>query len=858
MTPSGALTSLHSFTGPYGDGETPLGALASGGDGNFYGVTSGTSPNGNPAIPGTVFQISPAGIFKTLYTFSGGNDGGYPLAGLVRGADGPFYGTTSYGGTSGYHMNNGTVFSLTTNGTLTTLVSFGALTGGTAQNFDNGDVPHAELLQGADGNFYGTTEYGGTLSSEGTVFKITTSGILTSLYSFTGPDGEYPTGALVQGSDGNFYGTTRQGGPGYNGYGPSGNGTVFKINSQGALSTLYSFTGGSDGSAPVGGLIQGADGNFYGATVYGGLDNAGTIFQVAPSGALTTLLAFSGTNGSYPSTGLAQGNDGNLYGTTLEGGAASVTGGTVFSLTFVRPAVGSLQVTLSPGGAVTDGARWEVDGGAWQTNGSTVASLTVGSHAVGFSPVADWTTPPSQTVAVNSNQTTTATGLYAAQKIIFHQLYSFPSSGANGENPQTGLVQGTDGNFYGTTLQAGAANYGTVFQIAPNGTLTNLASFNGTDGRTPYNYANLIQLSNGNFYGTTAYGGQNGNGVVFKLTPPNALSPVHSFSAATDGANPHSGLAYGADGNLYGTTANGGAYFSQDPAGYGYGAIFRMTASGSVAPLLSFTGTNGANPWAGLTLGNDGNLYGTAVSGGVGFNGSAYTGWGTIFAVTTNGVLRALYAFTNGFDGAYPHAELALGTDGNFYGSAVNGGIGYGTIFKITPAGSFAVLVSFNQTNGSYPYCRLVQGTDGNFYGTTSGGGAYNDGTVFTMTPSGALTTLLAFNGANGETPLSGLLQGRDGNFYGVTDSGGSGGVGTVFSFSPPPVFQTVTQANNALTLTWSAVAGQTYQLQFKTSLTQPNWNALGYPLVATNGVVTLSAAIGPDAQRFYRVVQSP
>jgi uncharacterized repeat protein (TIGR03803 family) len=255
-------------------------------------------------------------------------------------------------------------------------------------------------------------------------------------------------------------------------------------------------------------------------------------------------------------------------------------------------------------------------------------------------------------------------------------------------------------------------------------------------------------------------------------------------------------------------------------------------------------------------------LYGTTTSGGVGFNGSAYTGSGVIFKITTNGSLTTIYSFTNGLDGATPHAELSLGNDGNFYGTAVYGGNGYGTVFRITPTGGFTTLAAFSQTNGSYPCCRLAQGTDGNFYGTTSGGGAYNDGTLFTMTPSGALTTLLAFNGTNGEsyppTPIcSGVIQGSDGNFYGVTSAGGVGGNGTVFSFSPPPVFQTLIQTNDAFRLNWSTVAGEIYQLQYTTNLALPNWNNLGYPLVATNGAITVSDTIGPDPQRFYQVLQS-
>jgi uncharacterized repeat protein (TIGR03803 family) len=199
----------------------------------------------------------------TLYSFAGSDDGGYPVAGLVQGSDGNFYGPTSAGG--GHNL--GTVFKITPSGTLTTLYSFAG---------SDGEFPFAGLVQGSDGNFYGTTEQGGA-NDQGTVFKITPSGTLTTLYSFAGSDGAEPFAGLVQGSDGNFYGTTQLGG-----LGPctGGCGTVFKITPSGALTTLYSFAG-SDGANPDAGLVQGSDGNFYGTTHQGGANNVGTVFRLS-------------------------------------------------------------------------------------------------------------------------------------------------------------------------------------------------------------------------------------------------------------------------------------------------------------------------------------------------------------------------------------------------------------------------------------------------------------------------------------------------------------------------------------------------------------------------------------------------
>ena len=233
---------------------------------------------------------SPAQVLTTLHSFAGG-DGASPLfAGLVQATDGNFYGTTVAGGA----YNSGTVFKISFSGTLTTLHSF---------NGADGAASYAGLVQATDGNFYGTTIAGGA-SNTGTVFKITPSGTLTTLYSFCSQancaDGTNPRAGLVQAIDGNFYGTTFGGGA-------NDEGTVFKITPSGGLTTLYSFCGQAncaDGQHPLAGLIQATDGNFYGTTWYGGANDEGTIFKIPPSGALTTLHSFGYLDGGYPYAGL--------------------------------------------------------------------------------------------------------------------------------------------------------------------------------------------------------------------------------------------------------------------------------------------------------------------------------------------------------------------------------------------------------------------------------------------------------------------------------------------------------------------------------------------------------------------------
>jgi uncharacterized repeat protein (TIGR03803 family) len=344
ISTSGALKSLYSFTGG-NDGYSPQGLLQ-GSDGFFYGTTQyGGKPSvGAPA--GTVFQLSPNGALTNLYSFNvdfpGGNNGSYPVAGLVQGSDGNFYGTTFEGGTYGFSNSGtngfGTVFKISTNGALTSLYPF---SGG-----NDGANPAAGLVQASDGNFYGTTQSGGT-SNSGTVFKINTNATtpieaLTSLYSFTGGnDGGGPLAGLVQGGDGYFYGTTTGGGT-------SNSGTVFKIGTSGALTNLYSFTGGDDGANPAAGLVQGSDGNFYGTTQFGGTNGGeGTIFRITAEGAFTSLYSFSGGNdGGGPLGVLVQGSDGSFYGTTLGGGQGSA--GTVFRLTVE---LGPPQLVITPSAA---------------------------------------------------------------------------------------------------------------------------------------------------------------------------------------------------------------------------------------------------------------------------------------------------------------------------------------------------------------------------------------------------------------------------------------------------------------------------------------------------------------------------
>lgn len=312
LNPIGMHTILHTFFGPPHDGSAPEAGLVRDGRGNLYGTTYAGGAFG----AGTVFRVTASGHEKVLYSFTGGDDGGYPQAGLLY-VRGTLYGTTTSGGP--YAYSGGTVFKLSPDGTESTLYSFNV--------FTDGASPEASLIVDSDGNLYGTTTSSGAFGY-GTVFEVASDGTQTTLYDFGSVlnDGAFPEGGLVRDSLGNFYGTTTQGGA-------YGVGTIFELTSAGEEIILHNFTG-ADGSGPYGSLVRSAKGNLFGTTGYGGsnrcVPGCGTIFELTPAGKFTSLR-FTGGDGEHPLAGLVRDSAGNLYGTTSSGGAWGW--GTVFKVT---------------------------------------------------------------------------------------------------------------------------------------------------------------------------------------------------------------------------------------------------------------------------------------------------------------------------------------------------------------------------------------------------------------------------------------------------------------------------------------------------------------------------------------------
>jgi uncharacterized repeat protein (TIGR03803 family) len=357
----------------------------------------------------------------------------------------------------------------------------------TFTNAADGATPIAGLTLDKVGNLYGTTLYGGIAGGFGTVFKLDIRGKLTLLHSFAGtPDGEDPQSGLLRDTAGNLYGTTQYGGT--NG----GYGTVFKLTAKGKLTLLHSFAGIPEGENPYSRLIRDLAGNFYGTTSDGGTLGYGTVFKLDTAGKMTVLHSFKNSpDGAHPIAGLILDKAGNLYGTTLHGGTSGVFG-SVFKL----DAKGKLTL-----------------------------------------------------------------------------LHSFTGT-PDGEDPQSGLLRDAAGNLYGTT-QFGGINggFGTVFKLNAKGKLSLLHSFGAKpDGQNPF--SGLIRDSAGNFYGTTFYGGAYGYGTVFKLDTAGKLTVLHSFNNSPDGSTPIAGLVMDKTGNLYGTTVGGGDL----SCGFGgCGTVFKLT-----------------------------------------------------------------------------------------------------------------------------------------------------------------------------------------------------------------------------------------------------------------------------------------
>jgi uncharacterized repeat protein (TIGR03803 family) len=579
----------------------------------------GTTYQGGTGKLGVVYRVSPSGHETVLHTFTGTPDGANPYAGLIADSSGNLYGTTYLGGSD----SKGTVYKLSTSGRLTILYSFGTQEGGDG-------TPYSGVVRDPAGNLYGTTG-----QPSGTIYKLSVAGVYSTLFQFGGyGNPTEPKWGVTLDSTGNLYGATETGGG-------ANAGVVYELEASGTLRGLYQFPGQSSGEVPgfpSAGVILDSQGNIYGTTPYGGVE--GMIYKLDRAGQETTLYSFEGApGGTKPVAGVALDSAGNLYGATQLGGAA---------------------------------------------NWGAVYKLDSASHE----------TP----------------------------LYSF-TGGADGAFPESSPVLDSQGNVYGTTLKGGSA-YGTsglgvVYKIGASGQETVLHTFTGGgDGEYP---SAVVFDPAGNLYGAAGggkLGGADGAGVIYRLSPDGQQTIVYTFTGGADGSGPVD-VVLDSVGNIYGSTYGGGTA--------GFGVIYRVDPAGHETVLYSFPGgPDGAFPAGALARDSEGDLYGTtSVGGGV----SEEAGYGVVFELDAAGTYTALYRFTGGADGGNPFAGVARDAAGNLYGTTVYGGLmgcglSCGVVFKVTPPSGETVLYSFTgSVDGGNPSYGVLADSAGNLYGTTTWGG---------------------------------------------------------------------------------------------------------------------------------------
>lgn len=658
--------------------------------------------------------------------------GNQVVAPLLAHSDGNFYGVASANGA--YDL--GTIFKLTPSGTLTTLHSFSGA---------DGSGPTAKLVEGADQALYGTAASGGS-GGFGTGFKITTAGAFTKLVDFTGTSGAAPGSVphgLVLHADGNFYGVAQAGG--VNGFG-----TVFRMTPAGTVTTLLNFTGTAGtrpGAQPVGPLAVSGS-LLYGVTKAGGAGGFGVIFETSTSGSWRSLGEFTGTAGARPGANPAGGiflnTDGLLYGTTEFGGTGGF--GVIFkTTTAITPVFTVMRQCTDPTGSKPAGAL--VRGSDGQLYGTTANGGTNGFGT--------------------AYKITTAG--------VFTQLTHF--TGETGASPGASMRGGltvSGSLFCGVTSAGGAGNLGAAFQVSSTGTYTSLGGLSPATGWMPSGAP--AAFGSNAFLFPVAAGGANGGGALMKVTTSGALSLESALGGtlgtAADGALISSGVDY------FGVTAKGGASAR--------GTLFRHTPGSGTALVSAYTTSGGSLSEGPMLPGVDGLYYGVSREGGASTRG-------TIYKITGTGTRTRLVSFTGAAGaapGAKPRGALALAEDGNSYGLAEEGGASNtGLIFRLTAGGVYSVVSEFGATGPRSPLGGFVAGTDGFLYATTSLGGAAEAGAMIRFDPgSGTWETLGEFTGVTGgipgEMPAGELHVTPEGVVYGTTLLGGADDEGTVFRFS--------------------------------------------------------------------------
>ncbi|MHA3773483.1 choice-of-anchor tandem repeat GloVer-containing protein [Verrucomicrobiota bacterium sgz303538] len=656
----------------------PIAGLIAGPDGSLYGTIGWKDERD----AGAIFRFTPDGALTVLHRFTGPQDslaGGYPAGRLCAGPDGALYGVTLRGGIH----NGGIIFRLASDGAFSVL-----------HHFESNGIgippgPNA-LTTGRDGALYGTTYEGGN-SDEGTFFRLTTDGEFSTLYSFPASGVVHPSGELVEGEDGVFYGVG-------NPASMDNTSCVFKVAVRtGEFTVLHSFgtVAGDDSGAGLQAGLTFADGYLYGVTASGGEGGSGTLFRLDSEGNLTVLYSFTSAEGGWPIAPPALFPDGSLLCTSLMAPTRLGVGGSLYRV--------STEGVASPAHVFGESSESDVDGLVEGDNG-TLYGIARSGGAHGFGTF--FKIVPGQS------------------HVVLHHFHP-----AEGGVLQGGLVRGEDGNFYGLRDAAYDPGDGktyltkpSAFRITANGEYTRLHTFSDAEGSNPV--APLTRGHDGALYGTMNRGGSADlgyspeTGTAFKLTQAGAFTLLHDFNG-TDGAWPLGALYHAADGNLYGVTARGGAANK--------GVIFRLAPSGEYSVLHAFSGADGEYPYTALTEDSDGSLFGAAFYGG-------YFGSGVTYRLTATGdfsIVRSCQRW-----GELPAEALLAGGDGFFYGTSSYDSTG--TVYRISRTGAFTVLHDFfasrgDLREGSFPFAAMLRASNGDLYGTTSQGGVGGGGTVFRL-----------------------------------------------------------------------------------------------------------------------------
>ncbi len=586
------------------------------------------------------------------------------------------------------------------------------------------------------------------------------------LHGFEGFEiqGAYPVSGVILDAAGNLYGATYSGGGSIN-EGP-GAGVAFSVTAAGDYKILHRFTGGSDGAYPNA-LTLGADGNLYGSTL-GLTFDSDTLFKLDKTGNFTLLYTFRNGKalGASDPSSVTRDTAGNLYGTTSFGGTEGT--GTIFKLdTSNHLTVLYSFLNGNDGGNPRGGVTLDPAGNLYGTTTSG------GSSNCGVLYRLD----------TQGHETT---------------LHSF---GANGDGcyPAAAVIFDGAGNIYGTTVGSkNTFDAGVIYKVDTNGKETVLYAFTGgADGGYPYSGVTLD--AQGDLYGTTAYGGSSGSGVVYRLSPSGQETVLDNLPApaAQPPAIAAAAVALGANGNLFSTSETGGT------AELGF--VFELTPAGQQTTLFNFPASStarGSNPSSGVVLGKSGSLFGTTTRGGPTAPGRLDNPCGVVYELTPAGQEKIIYSFTGGVSGCDLSGLLREAT-GNLYGTAFSDGPGgastnsdLGLVYMLDPTGNETVLYSFQggTSDGAGPTGGLIRDAAGNFYGTTEAGGAENSGVVYKLDPSGNETVLYSFLGiesADGSGP-EGLVRDPAGNLYGNASNGGlvtlplyKFGAGLVYEISP-------------------------------------------------------------------------